>query len=393
VRSYIEGQDIPEVSFAWQGGEPTLMGVDFFRRAVAFQKLYANGKRITNAFQTNGTLLNDEWCEFLAENQFLIGLSVDGPRELHDCYRVDKHQKPTFDLVMRGLSLLKKHRVEFNTLTVVHDRNSREPLKVYHFLKNEAGSKFMQFIPLVERQPDAGAQALNLTLAQPPMDCETPGAQQVTSWSVKAADYGKFLISVFDEWVHRDVGTVFIQHFDTALSIWSGLESPVCVFREKCGDAMILEHDGRVYSCDHFMYPQYDLGNVLESPLSEITASPRQRAFGDAKADTLPQYCRKCEVRFACNGECPKHRFIETPDGEKGLNYLCEGYKAFFKHIDPHMKVMARLLRERRAPATIMQILNQYEYQAPAQTRRRPRPNDDCPCGSGRKYKKCCSNR
>ncbi len=397
IRQYIEQQDAPEISFAWQGGEPTLLGVRFFRRVVQLQQKYAGGRRILNALQTNGTLLNDEWGAFLAENGFLIGLSIDGPRELHDAYRVDKHGRPTFDAVMQGLSLLKKHGVEFNTLTVVHRRSAQQPRQVYRFLK-EIGSGFLQFIPLVERAApgplSSGSGLIQLTLAAPPK--ATEARAPVTEWSVRPEDWGAFLTTIFDEWVRRDVGRVFVQHFDVALGIWSGAGSALCVFAETCGRAVAVEHNGDVYACDHYVYPEYRLGNLREKRLIEMVASPEQVRFGRDKADTLPGYCRRCSVRFACNGECPKHRFLRTPDGEYGLNYLCAGYKRFFTHIDPYMRTMASLLQARRAPAEIMQMIAEQE-------RRQANPvcasgrtvgrNDPCPCGSGRKYKQCCLER
>ena len=358
TRQYIQSQPANEIYFAWQGGEPTLLGVDFFRKAVALQKKYAGGKTISNALQTNGTLLDDEWCEFLAKENFLIGFSIDGPRELHDKYRVDKGQKPTFDAVMRGLELLKEHRVEFNTLTVVNRANSQRPLEVYKFLK-DIGSRFLQFIPLVERNtPVLQPGALHLTFSPPPDPSDPSNPQtQVTEWSVDAAQYGNFLCAIFDHWVRHDIGTIFVQLFDVALGNWMGLGSSLCVFAEKCGSALAIEHNGDLYSCDHYVYPKYHLGNLMNQNLGEMAASPQQIKFGNDKLDLLPRYCRECEVRFACNGECPKHRFTKTPEGENGLNYLCPAYKKFFNHIDPHMRAMANLLNEGRAPAEIMQML------------------------------------
>ncbi|HTR43795.1 MAG TPA: anaerobic sulfatase maturase, partial [Pseudomonadales bacterium] len=354
VRQYISAQPGPEVFFAWQGGEPTLLGVDFFRKAVALQKKFAGDKIISNALQTNGTLLDDEWCRFLAAEKFLIGLSIDGPRELHDRYRVDKGQKPTFDRVMHGLELLKKHRVDFNTLTVVNDANSKQPLEMYRFLKS-IGSEFLQFIPLVERK--ASANETGLEFAEPP-DLGSAGNPEspVTAWSVQAEVYGDFLCTIFDEWVRRDVGKIFVQLFDVALGNWMGLGSSLCVFAEKCGAALALEHNGDLYSCDHYVYPKYHLGNLMNQSLGEMAGSPQQLKFGNDKSDLLPRYCRECEVRFACNGECPKHRFMKTPEGEEGLNYLCPAYKKFFNHIDQPMRVMGQLLREGRAASEITQI-------------------------------------
>lgn len=382
IRQYIEAQNIPVVSFAWQGGEPTLLGVNYFRRIVELEKKYAKGKRIENAFQTNGILLDDEWGEFLAQNDFLVGLSIDGPRALHDKYRVDKGGKPTFDRVMRGLGYLKKHNVEFNTLTVVQRHNSYHPLEVYRFLK-EIGSGFMQFIPIVERI--AGASAPDgLVLISPNSNVSA----RVSPWSVEPIRFGKFLNAIFDEWVRNDVGTYFVQIFDVALESWLGMEPSLCVFRETCGLALAIEHNGDVYSCDHYVYPEYKLGNIIENPLGALVNSRQQRHFGQDKHDTLPRYCRECEVRFACNGECPKHRFLRTPDGEEGLNYLCQGYKLFFNHIDPYMRFMAEELRQRRRPANVMEWVRQRElgsfHKSP------PGRNDACPCMSGKKYKKCC---
>ncbi len=376
TRQYLEAQPGPEIYFAWQGGEPTLLGVDFFRKAVALQRQFAGGKTISNALQTNGTLLDDAWCEFLAAEKFLVGLSIDGPRKLHDRYRVDKGQKPTFDRVMHGLELLKRHRVEFNTLTVVHRANSQQPLEVYRFLKS-IGSRFLQFIPLVERAAPAEMKTRGYDFAEPPLppagsagisagENSSPapepasrdaGAPGVTGWSVAAEQYGNFLCAIFDEWVRRDVGNIFVQLFDVALGNWMGLGSSLCVFAEKCGAALAVEHNGDLYSCDHYVYPKYHLGNLMNQSLGEMAHSAQQVKFGNDKSDLLPQFCRRCEVRFACHGECPKHRFIKTPDGEDGLNYLCPAYKKFFNHIDPHMKTMARLLREGRAAAEIMEML------------------------------------
>jgi len=389
IRQYIEAQDVPEISFAWQGGEPTLLGVDYFRKIVALQAKHAGGKTIHNAIQTNGTMLDDEWCEFLVANHFLVGLSVDGPAELHDAYRVDKKQQPTFDKVMRGLAFLKKHKVEFNTLTVVNRINSKHPLKVYQFLK-EIGSGFIQFIPLVERLPDHEAKTQGLDLAVPPDPDAQPVRSPVTDWSVDSRQYGEFLVKIFDEWVHLDVGRTFVQIFDVALGNWMGMGGGLCVFSEKCGRALAMEHNGDVYSCDHYVYPRYKLGNVLNRSLGEMVESAEQKKFGSDKSDSLPDYCKRCEVRFACHGECPKHRFINTPDGDPGLNYLCPAYKRFFNHVDPYMKTMANLLKSRQAPAGIMEILAQ---QAQAQRWQSVKRNDPCPCGSGKKYKACCAQK
>jgi serine-type anaerobic sulfatase-maturating enzyme len=382
VREYIAAQDSPVVSFAWQGGEPTLLGVDFFRKVVDLQKQYSNGKRVDNGFQTNGVLLDDRWSEFLAENRFLVGISIDGPQALHDRYRVDKGGQPTFDHVVRGIGYLKKHDVEFNTLTVVQRHNSHYPLDVYRFLR-EAGSGFMQFIPIVERVAEVPSPD-GLVLISP----DSSAVARVSEWSVEPLQYGRFLCAIFDEWVRYDVGKVFVQLFDVALESWMGLEPGLCVFRQTCGGALAIEHNGDVYSCDHYVYPENRLGNILENPLRAMVDSSQQRKFGSDKLDSLPAYCQKCDVRFACNGECPKHRFIKTPEGEAGLNYLCTGYKLFFHHIDPYMRFMAEELRHQRPPANVMAWVRSREVVASKTAR--PGRNDPCPCGSGRKYKKCC---
>jgi uncharacterized protein len=388
IRQYIESQSgAPQITFAWQGGEPTLLGVGFFRNVIEIQRKYASGRTISNTLQTNGILLDDEWCEFLTANNFLIGLSIDGPRAIHDKNRVDKQGKPTFDAVMLGLEHLKKHKTEFNTLTVVNSTNSQRPLEVYRFLK-EIGSKYHQYIPLVERIAPVRLRIKGFKLAEPPEIKQSPEPDAiVTQWSVEPTQYGRFLCEIFDEWVRNDVGQTFVNLFDVALESWMGLGAGLCVFAEHCGAALAIEHNGDLYSCDHYVYPQYKLGNIMSQHISELANSLQQRKFGLDKSDALPQYCKKCEVRFACNGECPKHRFMRTPDGEEGLNYLCPAYKLFFKHIDPHMRTMCDLLRQEQPPALIMQMLREREQ------RRRLGPvsrNDPCPCGSGKKYKKCC---
>ncbi len=360
IREYIQSQSSPEITFAWQGGEPTLLGVEFFRKVIEFQQRYNDGRPVGNTLQTNGTLLNDEWCEFLAEHRFLIGLSVDGPEELHDAYRVDKRGKPTFARVMKGLEYLQKHSVEYNTLTVVNRMNSKHPLKVYRFLK-EIGSPYLQFIPLVERKPNKTAKAWGMDLAGPP-DTDSEGEHAiVTSWSVMPIGFGDFLIRIFDEWVKSDVGRVFVQIFDVSLGNWMKQGSSLCVFAKKCGRAVAMEHNGDLYSCDHFVYPKYKLGNLMKRSLGEMVNSEQQQKFGDDKLDTLPRYCVECPVRHFCNGECPKHRFIQTPSGEPGLNYLCGGYKKFFTHIQPYMRVMGDLLDQERAPAEIMSMLGRVQ--------------------------------
>jgi len=371
TRQYIEAQQIAQATFAWQGGEPTLMGLDFFRRSIQYQQKYRRPKMIIqNTMQTNGTLLDDDWCEFFRKNNFLIGLSLDGPRELHDAYRVDKTGKPTFDRVMRAARLLRDHKVDYNILTTVHAANANHPLDVYRFLRDKVKANFIQFIPIVERDNDTGFQE----------------GDTVTDRSVKAEQYGRFLISIFDEWVKRDVGKTYVQIFDVALAAWAGAHPGICAFSETCGTAMAMEHNGDMYSCDHFVEPKYLLGNINEKHMAQLAASRKQRKFGRDKLDSLPEYCRKCEVRFACNGECPKNRFIQTPDGEPGLNYLCAGYREFFRHIDGPMRFMAHELRLGQAPANIMNFIKDGKI---SQVVYKPGRNDPCPCGSGLKYKKC----
>ncbi|MFB2922549.1 anaerobic sulfatase maturase [Aerosakkonema funiforme] len=373
IRQLIEFHRTPQVSVAWQGGEPTLMGVDFFRKAIAFQEKYKKpGMTFENSMQTNATLLNDEWCEFFKENNFLLGVSIDGPRELHDANRVDKGGKPTFDKVMRGLRLLQKHGVEFNVLTTVNRVNGDYPLEVYRFLRDEVGATWMQFIPIVERINEDG-----LTLYQK--------GNTVSDRSVKAEQYGQFLIAIYDEWVRNDVGKVYVQGFEAALSNWLGLGfSGVCLFDATCGKALAFEHNGDLYSCDHFVEPDYLLGNIQKDSMRDLVVSPQQQKFGKDKLDSLPNYCRNCDVRFACHGECPKNRFINTPDGEPGLNYLCAGYKAFFRHINHSMQIMAELVRRKYPVKLVMSILAEEEAKFA-----KARPNDACPCGSGLKFKKC----
>lgn len=373
LRQYIQAQRGPEVDIAWQGGEPTLMGLDFFQRAVELAEQFKRpGQTVRYSMQTNGVLLNDDWCRFFRDNRFLIGLSLDGPRALHDAYRVDKGGHGTFDKVMRAARLLQEHQADFNILTTVHAANADYPLEVYRCLRDEVGTQYIQFIPIVERANETGFQEGNT----------------VTERSVGAEQFGRFLMTIFDEWVRRDVGRVFVQTFDVALGNWLGAPPSLCIFAPTCGNALALEHTGDLYACDHFVEPNYLLGNIKDTPMIELVASDKQRQFGRDKKETLPRYCRACEVRFACHGECPKNRFIETPDGEPGLNYLCAGYKAFFNHIDRPMRIMAQLIRQGRAPAEIMALLDREEQEFRAGLARLGR-NEPCPCGSGRKVKHC----
>lgn len=347
VRQYIESQPTDEVTFSWQGGEPTLLGVGFFEKVIAWQTRYAGGKRISNALQTNGTLLDDNWGAFLHRHNFLVGISIDGPAHLHDAYRQGKKGQPSFAEVMRGVEVLRRHRVEFNTLTVVNRLNSRWPLLVYRFLK-EIGSGFMQFIPVVERVERKDGP----TLAGPPGG---DGIEhEVTPWSVRPEDYGSFLSTIFKEWSRKDVGRVFVQLFDVTLGAWTGAPSGLCVHAPNCGRGVAMESNGDLYACDHYVYPDYRLGNMLETDLRDMVDSARQQAFGRAKSESLPAQCRQCRYLFACYGGCPKHRFSTTADGEPGLNYLCAGYRRFFRESRPKMEAMADLLARGRAPAEIM---------------------------------------
>ena len=387
VRKYIGAQESPQVDFAWQGGEPLLMGLPFFERVVELQKRHAGGKRIANALQTNGLLVDDAWCRFFTQNEFLVGLSLDGPRELHDRYRRDSRGGPSFDKVVRALELLLAHGVEVNSLTVISAANEHHPLDVYDFLKRQ-GIRFMQFIPLVERVADSSARKLGLSLAQPAGPGDFVRRPQVAPWAVNPAAYGSFLTTIFDHWVRIDVGSVFVQLFDVALGAWMGLGAALCIFSERCGTALILEHNGDLYSCDHFTYPDFRVGSIHDNlPLRDLVHSPLQVKFGNDKRDTLPRCCIECPVRFACNGDCPKHRFVTSPEGDPNLSYLCPGYKRFFTHIGPQMQVMAQLVSAGRPAAEIMGMLDQERAEAQWQSVKR---NDPCPCGSGKKFKLCC---
>ncbi|OHD73669.1 MAG: anaerobic sulfatase maturase [Spirochaetes bacterium RBG_13_68_11] len=394
VRQYIGSQPRGEVTFAWQGGEPTLLGLDFFQRVVALQARCAEGRRVKNALQTNGVLIDERWAAFLAEHAFLVGVSIDGPPQLNDRFRRDPAGGPTADRVLRAVEALKRARVDFNTLTVVNRRNAERPLEVYAFLK-EIGSTFLQFIPLVERIPRRGAgeragatAAPGRALAGPPGSEGAEGAA-VAPWSVEPARYRDFLCAIFDRWVREDVGRVFVQHFEAVLSAWSGRGSGLCVFDERCGTALVLEHNGDVYSCDHYVYPEFWLGNIIETPLNELARSAAQTAFGEAKRNTLPSQCRECAVRFACNGGCPKHRFVRALEGEPGLNYLCPAYRGFLDHAGPLLQEILRLILDSRSPAPIMDVLRAEDLRRALASAGR---NDPCPCGSGRKFKQCCGS-
>ncbi|MEZ5184362.1 MAG: anaerobic sulfatase maturase [Candidatus Nanopelagicales bacterium] len=374
----------PEVVVAFQGGEPTMMGLDFFRRTLELEQLHRRpDQQILNTIQTNATLIDDEWAQFLKENDFLVGVSIDGPRAMHDAYRVDKGGKPTFDRVIAGLDTLQRHGVQWNALTTVNAANGDHGREVYGFLRDTLGAEFIQFIPIVERVTDELLAATSHGWSSGKRPLYTQSGTHVTHRSVGPAVYGRFLIDVFEEWARHDVGDVFVQIFDTSLAHWLGMDQVgLCVHARTCGDAVALEHNGDLYSCDHFVEPDYLLGNITAGrTLLELVESPQQRAFGEAKLTTLPEYCLACDVRFACNGGCPKDRFATAPTGEPGLHYLCPSYKAFFSHIQAPMKVMADLLRADRDAAGVRDW-----YAASDAARSR---NDPCTCGSGRKWKRC----
>ena len=375
-----------EVVVAYQGGEPTLMGLDFFAESVALaSRLRGPRQRVLHSIQTNGTLLDDRWGAFLAEHHFLVGLSVDGPRAMHDAYRVDKGGKPTFDRVMAGWEVLRRFDVDRNVLTTVHAANADHGLEVYRFLRDDLGASFIQFIPVVERatagllaQADAGwgARAKDRPLYR-------QHGSEVTHRSVSGPQYGRFLVAVFEEWARHDVGDVFVQMFDTALAHWLGMHDVgLCVHTPTCGRAVALEHNGDLYSCDHYVEPEYLLGPITGGrTLLDLVDSPAQRAFGDAKRDTLPRYCLECDVRFACHGGCPKDRFATTPDGEPGLHVLCSGYQHFFRHIDAPMRFVADEIRAGRDATSL-------RARYAAEDARRD-PSDPCSCGSGVAWARC----
>ncbi|MBU4563805.1 MAG: anaerobic sulfatase maturase [Desulfarculus sp.] len=372
IRQYIRAQDFPEVSFAWQGGEPTLLGVDFFAQVVALQARYAQGKKISNSLQTNGVLLDDRWGEFLARHDFLVGLSLDGPPHMHDVFRRDPRGGPTFERVMRGLGFLNKHGVSFNLLTVLSQANLAHPLELYDFLR-QAGQGHMQFIPLVERLPEGPARERGLDWSPPPGEEAGPPGR-VSPWSARPDQLAEFYIQVFDHWVRRDVGRMFVQFFEVALGNWLGRGSGLCQFAATCGHAGVLEANGDLYSCDHYVYPRYRLGNILQTPLARMMVSPTQRAFGLAKRDTLPRACGECPVAFACGGGCPKHRFVPSPGEEAGQSYLCPAYRRVFAHLDPYCRAMAQLWRSGREVAGIMDLVRRADAQPLG-------PDDPCPCG------------
>ena len=353
VKQYIESQTMPEIMFTWHGGETLMRPLSFYKRALELQKQYARGRHIENSIQTNGTLLNDDWCRFFKENNFLVGISIDGPKEFHDEYRRDKMGRPSFHRVMKGIELLKKHEVEFNCLAVVNDYNVDYPIEFYNFFK-EIGCQYIQFTPIVERiRKDNTISLLKLATARQRAD-----EVDLAPYSVPAYKWGNFLCAVFDEWVKEDVGKIFIQIFDSTLANWVGEQPGVCTMAKTCGHAGAMEFNGDVYSCDHFVFPEYRLGNINSKSLTSMMYSEEQLKFGNDKFDSLPQQCRECDFLFACYGECPKNRFIKDKYGNDGLNYLCQGYYQFFSQVAPYMDFMKKELQAQRPPANVMQWAN-----------------------------------
>ncbi len=344
IREYIHLQPGSSVVFDWQGGEPALAGIDFFERALDLQRKYNRWKQIQNTLQTNGTILDDDWCAFLSRNKFLVGLSIDGPETVHDTFRVDHSGNPTSARVLQALKLMQKYGVELNVLATVNRESSQHPLEVYAFFKHH-GVQFVQFIPIIERDADFEAERLGIRLAVPPPLTMEEKSFKVTNWSVEPEQYGEFLIRIYDEWIRNDVGRIFVMNFEWSLGAWAGVAPGVCYVAPRCGRNLIIEHNGDIFSCDHFMYPAYRLGNVREDDLGGIVESKQQIAFGASKETALPKHCRQCDVLFACRGGCPKHRFAKSPDGAPGLNYLCEGFKNFYRHVTPSMKQMVELMR------------------------------------------------
>ena len=390
IRQLLEAHTSSEVNVAWQGGEPTLMGLDFFKRSIEYVEKYRKpGQRILHTTQTNGTLLNDDWCAFFKEHNFLVGISVDGPQKMHDAYRVNKGGAGSFHQVMRGWDALRRHEVEVNILCTIHAANGDHPVEVYRFFRDQLHSNYMQFIPIVERTSQDFLPLANIGWGDRPgsdRPLYTQSGTLVTERSVGSEQFGRFLIAIFEEWVRRDVGKVYVQTFDVALANWLGQPS-LCIFSPTCGSSLALEHNGDLYPCDHYVEPEYLLGNILETPMAELVVSEKQLAFGQDKLRSLPKYCRECDVRFACHGECPRNRFLTTPDGEGGLNYLCAGYKMLFHHIDPAMRTMAGLIRQGRFAEEIMHL--QPAADAWQTGGAKVGRNDPCPCGSGNKFKRC----
>ena len=349
TREYIEAQTMPQVLFTWHGGEPLMRSIDFYKKALALQKKYAHGKQIDNVIQTNGTLLTDEWCEFFAKNHWLVGISIDGPQEYHDHYRVTPAGKPSWEKVMQGIQLLKKHRVEWNAMAVVNAYNAEHPLEFYHFFRDN-GCQYLQFTPIVERLTE---HEDGRTLASLADDREIP----LTDASVTPQQWGNFLCTIFDDWVRHDVGKTFVEIFDCTLANWMGVLPGICAYSKECGHAGVMEHNGDVYSCDHFVFPEYKLGNIKDQSLIDMLYGEKQQAFSRLKHTSLPRQCKECDMEFACHGECPKNRFEKDKYGEPGLNYLCQGYYQYYTHVAPYMDFMKRELLAQRPPANIMNVL------------------------------------
>jgi uncharacterized protein len=363
IRQLIEShRNVPEVNISWQGGEPTLMGLDFFELSIKYAEKYKKpGQNLMYTIQTNGTKIDDDWAAFFKKNNFLVGLSMDGPKELHDIYRVNKGGQGTFDQVYKGWETLNRHAVDVNILCTVHAANADHPLEIYHYFRDELKAQYMQFIPIVERATSELLPLANQGWSERPggdRPLYTQIGDLVTERTVKPEQYGQFLITIFDEWVRRDVGQIYVNSFDAALGSWVGQPS-LCIFQKTCGKALAMEHNGDMYSCDHFVEPAFLLGNIRSTHMIDLVMSEQQQKFGQDKFDTLPKYCRECPVLFACYGECPRNRFIHTPDGEPGLNYLCAGYKMYFQHIDHPMRLMADLLRRGHYADEVMNIMAQ----------------------------------
>lgn len=353
ISKYISTQEIPEIQFVWQGGEPTLRNIDFYRKVIFYQKKHSGNKKIINSLQTNGMLLDEEWCRFLKENDFLVGISLDGPKEIHDFYRVDKGGKETFKKVMESIELLKKYKVPFNVLTCVTNYSTGKATDIYNFYK-ENGIEFIQFTPIIERNPENAELEKGLKHGNVNNNENNYG---VTDFTVRQGEYGKFLNEVFDLWVKKDVGKIHVMNFEWALESWLGLPSTICIFSKECGRAIAIEHNGDLYSCDHYVYPENKIGNILHDNPKELIESKEQKKFGKNKIEMLPKQCRECDVKFACNGECPRHRFEKTYDGEEGLSYLCEDYKEFFSYIHPYMKVMVQLIENNLPASKVMDVI------------------------------------
>lgn len=348
VQEYIQAQTMSQVLFTWHGGEPLMRPLSFYRKAVALQEKYAFGRQIDNTIQTNGTLLTDEWCEFFKEHNWLVGISIDGPQEFHDEYRRTASDKPSWQKVMRGIRLLRKHGVEWNAMAVVNDFNAGYPLEFYHFFK-EMGAKYIQFAPVVERMA-AHSDGRHLATL---VDQECP----VADFSVSPAQWGDFLCAIFDEWVRHDVGQTYVEIFDCTLANWVGERPGICVYAKECGHAGVMEFNGDVYSCDHFVFPEYKLGNIRDKTLVEMLYGEQQRQFSCLKHASLPKQCKECEWEFACHGECPKNRFVNDRYGNSGLNYLCSGYRHFYEHVAPYMDFMKKEFMNQRPPANVMEAV------------------------------------